>query len=220
VRIIGHLNLRSLGGSDTGLTTRIMAMSGTTASMRWEHAKRTKARDVLSMVLDADGGPECRITMGWVVEIWDRLGNPDPDVALSVHEILQPGWTVDPGARVEDFAVDTGRGSGAIALVAVVSQPHRNDMWRRYAEVTGPVERTLNEIESWTRAHARTAARIQATAEVEIPRHIAQQLDVGDSPWVLQHDGHTAAPPVRMRVLRIRYKPKRLTAILTLGADQ
>lgn len=218
VRIVGHLHSRSMGGSPTGLTTRIMAMTGTTASMRWEHAKRTKVRDILSMVLNAEGGPECRITNGWVLEIWDRLGSDRSDISLSVHEILKPGWKIDPGARIQDFAVDTGRGSGAIALVAVVSQPQVDDMWRRYAEVTGPVERDLNEIESWTRAHARVAARIQATAEVEVPWHVAKQIVCGDVLWVTQHAGHTAAPTVRMRVLRIRWNPKKLTATLTLGA--
>jgi hypothetical protein len=220
VRIVGHLNSRALGGSPTGLTTRIMAMTGTTASMRWEHAKRTRARDILSIVLDADGGPECRITMGWVLEVWDRLGSDREDIALSVHDILEPGWAQDPGARIQDFAVDTGRGSGAIALVAVFSQPEVDNMWRRYAEVTAPSERTLNEIESWGRAHARTSARIQATGEVDVPWDVARQLEVGDVQWVTQHDGSLAPPSVRMRDLRIRWKPKKRIATITIGAHE
>ena len=218
-RIMIDLHSKRLGGSPTGLTWRIMAMTGTTASMRWEHAKRAKLRDVLSMVLNAEGGPECRITPGWVLEVWDRLGT-DSGITLSVHEILKPGWQVDPGAQVQDHAVDTGRGSGGTAIVSVVSQAGVSTTWRRYAEVTGPTERTLDEIESWNRAHARTAARQQVTLEAEIPAYVAAQVNIGDTLWVIQHDGHVAMPELRMRVLRKRKKYKRLTAVVSLGADE
>lgn len=218
-RIHRDLVSRNLGGSPTGLKTTVKSLTGVETSQRWEHSRRQFVREILAVVLDADGGPECKITPGWNLEIHGAgLGSERDDIALSVHDILEPGWQVDPGARVQDFAVDTGRGSGALALIAVVSQPFEDDQWRRYAEVLGPVDRTLNEIESWTRAHARVAARIQATAEVEVPWHVAKQIVCGDVLWVSQHDGAVAAPTVRMRVLRIRWNAKRYTATLTLGA--
>ena len=34
------------------------------------------------------------------------------DIALSMHDIPQPGWAVDPGAQIDDLVVDTGRGTG------------------------------------------------------------------------------------------------------------
>jgi len=106
------------------------------------------------------------------------------------------------------------------AIVAVVEQPWVDDQWRRFAQVTGPTDRTLNEIRSWARAHARTAARIQTTTEVEVPWPVGEELDEGDTLYVLQHDGDVAAPEVRMRILRIRSNLERWTATLTLGADE
>jgi hypothetical protein len=170
------------------------------------------------MVLNAEGGPECRITPGWVLEVWDRLG-AESDITLSVHEILEPGWQDDPGAQIQDHAVDTARGSGGTAIVSVVSQTV-SSTWRRFAEVTGPTDRTLDEIESWNRAHARTAARQQVTLEAEVPANVAAQIERGDTLYVVQHVGHVAMPEIRMRVLRKRKNYKRLTATLSLGADE
>ena len=117
-RIHRDLVSRHLGGSPTGLKTTVKSLTGVETSQRWEHSRRQFVREILAVVLDADGGPECKITPGWNLEIHGAgLGSERDDIALSVHDILEPGWQVDPGARVQDFAVDTGRGSGALALI-------------------------------------------------------------------------------------------------------
>lgn len=207
----------SLGGSPTGLITSIVSLTGVETSQRWEHAQRASAREVFAAVIEAEGGPECRVTPGWTLEIHARLGADRQDIALSVHDVLDPAWRIDPGARVHDFVVDTGRGSGASWISATVSTPYRPDEWRNVAIVNGPVDRTFNEIESWARAHARAAARLQVTTEVDVPWHVAQQIDPGDQLWVMLHDGD-AGVVHWMRVLRIGWNPDRLTATVSLGA--
>ncbi len=218
VRILRDLHAADLGGSPTGLTSVIKAYTGVETSQRWSHAQQTTVRDVLSVILDRDDGPECRITPDWVLEIWDRLGSPNPHIALSVHDILRPNWAIDPGNRITDYVAGTGRGSGANWIGATVSQPVVENQWRRVRIVPGPVDRSFNEIEAWALAHARALARLQVTAEVEVPWHVGEQLKVGDTPMVTQHDGHLSPGENRMRVLRIRCKPETVTMILTLGA--
>jgi hypothetical protein len=216
-RIHRDLVARSLGGAPTGLTTRIMALTGVSASMRWSHTQRTPVRDVFSIVLDADGGPECRITPGWVLEVWDRLGADRDDIALSVHDVAAPGFQVDPGAQIDDFVVDTGRGSGAAWLSATASTPSRDDRFRTVAVVTGPTDRSLNEIESWKVAHARAAARLHVTLEVEVDRPVGEQLNRGDTLFVAVHDGDQGVHR-RMRLLRRRALPKKaMRYLLQLG---
>ena len=208
---------RRLGGWPDGLRVKVKALTGTEASMRWAHARRTTFRDVLAMVLEADGGPECRITPGWYLEVWGRLGSDREDISLSDHDIAAPSWTIDPGARIDDYIADTGRGSGVNFLAAVVSQPDQGNVWRITAQVQAPTGRSLNDCQSWAEAHARVAARLQVTATVQVPWHVADQIVCGDSLWVTMSDGDQGLNK-RMRVLRMRWMPKTLQCELTLGA--
>lgn len=217
-RIHRDLVQQSLGGSPTGMHTRVMSLTGIETSQRWSHASRTPVRDVLSAVLDADGGPECRVTPGWTLEIHGAgLGTDRTDIALTVHDMVNPAWTVNPGGQIDDYIVDTGRGDGATWVSATVSTPFRQDAWRTVAQVQGPTGRSLNEIESWARAHARAAARTQAVADPDVPWHVAAQLNVGDRLPVLLEDGDLGEAR-QMRVLRIRWNPQNLTATISLGA--
>lgn len=216
-RILRDLNSRSLGGSSTGLTTRIMALTGTEAQMVWAHNQRQSVRDVLTMILDADGGPECRITPGWVLEVWDRLGQDRTDVALTVLDVAEPTWAVDPGAQVEDFVADTGRGSGTSTITATVSQPYDPDQHRITRIVQAPVDRSFDQVESWARRHARAAARIQATATVDVVWAAGRRLAVGDVIWVTLHDGDQGLDR-QMRVINLRHKPNDGLVSVTLGA--
>lgn len=217
VRVMRDLAAQSIGGYPHGLTSRIVSRTGVLASMRWPHARRTPVSDVVGMILNAEGGPECRITPGWNLLIHARLGSDRADIALTNRVVVAPGWQVDAGAQYDDYAVDTGRGSGAVALFATVSQPAREDRFRQQAIVQGPTDRTLNELERWARAHARAAARRQATAEVEVPWHVADQIVCGDSLWVALSDGDLVLDE-RMRVLRKRWVPSSMLCVLTLGA--
>lgn len=216
-RVLRDLNSRSLGGSSTGLTTRIMALTGTEAQMVWAHNQRQAVRDVLSMVLDAEGGPECRITPGWVLEVWDRLGSDRTDVVLSVLDVAEPAWAVDPGAQVEDFAATSGRGSGTSEVVCVVSQPYDPDRHRITRIVSAPVDRSLNQVGSWTARHARVAARLQATASFDVEWTAGRRYSRGDVVWVTQHDGDQGLDE-RMRVVNLRYRPTAGLVTVTVGA--
>lgn len=205
VRVLRDLNSRALGGSPTGLASRIVSRTGVLASMRWAHASRTPVRDVLAVLLEAEGGPECRITPGWVLEIHHRLGSTRPDVTLSNHDVLAPTWTIDPGAQVDDYIVDTGRGSGVNWLAAAFSQPYRSDRWRIAATVQGPTDRALNDITRWGLAHSRAAARVQASGEFDVPWSVADEIATGDDVWAAVSDGDQSLD-ARVRILRRRYK--------------
>lgn len=205
VRVLRDLNSRSLGGHPTGLTSRIVARCGVSASMRWSHAARTPVRDVLASILEQEGGPECRITPGWVLEVHDRLGARRSDVALSDHDVVAASWTTDPGAQVDDYVVDTGRGSGVNWLAAAFTQPARGDRWRIAATVQGPADRTLNDIYRWGLAHSRAAARQQHAGEFDVPWAVADQITTGDDLWAAVSDGDQALD-ARVRVLRKRYR--------------
>lgn len=217
VRVFRDLHSITLGGSPTGLKTRILNTSGVTAGgMRWEHTQRTPFRDVLSMILDRDGGPECRVTPGWNIDITDRLGTDRNDIGLSMWNIIQAGWAVDPGGQVDDLVADTGRGSGTSWISVTKSQPFDPLRHRIVQIITAPVDRTLNELDPWTAAFARASARIQKTSSVQVQWHVAQQLEEGDTVWVNQHDGLEGIDE-RMRILSIRPMPAYMTAAVTLG---
>jgi hypothetical protein len=217
VRIHRDLVARSLGGHPTGLLTRIVSRTGVQTSQRWSHAARTPARDVLAAVLEADGGPECRITAGWNLEVHARLGRDRDDIAITDDVVVAPAWTVDPGGQVDDFIVDTGRGSGVNWLASIVSQPARTDRFRQVSFVQGPTDRSLNEIDRWARAHARAAATRPVTAEVQTTWAFADQVAVGDRIWATLTEGDLGESR-RVRVLRKRYEPDTLLCTLSLGA--
>ncbi|RTL08429.1 MAG: hypothetical protein EKK62_07675 [Acidimicrobiia bacterium] len=205
-----------LGGHPHGLVARIVSRTGVLVSKRWAHAARTPVRDVLASILDADGGPECRITPGWNLLIHDRLGSDRDDIALTNRDVVAPGWQEDPGAQIDDYLVDTGRGSGVNWLAAAYSVPERDDRFRQQAIVQGPTDRSLDEIASWARAHGRVAARRQVTCEVDVSWTLADQIVTGDSLWVALSDGDLVIDR-RMRVLRKRYAPASMLCRLSLG---
>lgn len=206
-----------LGGHPDGLRTRVQSLTGTEASLRWAHANRTPVAEVYRSVLEMEGGPECRITAGWWLDIYGRLGTTRDDVTLSMGDILNPGWTTDPGARVDRYMVDTGRGSGVSALFATIIQPSDVTRFRIDASVQGPTDRTLNQVDSWATAHARVAARQQVTCTVSVPWLVADQIVTGDVVWVAMADGDSGFER-QMRVLRRRYVVDTLTCEVTLGA--
>lgn len=218
-RIIRDLNSSAYGGSDTGIRTRIVSMTGNqpVQAMRWAHNQRSAVRDVLSMVLDADGGPECRFTAGWTMEILARLGADRTDIALSASDLLEPGWEIDPGAQVDDFVADTGRGSGTSWVSATVSQPVVSDRHRIIAVVTAPVDRSLNEVEQWAARQARVAARLHVTKEAVVSWSLGAQIAEGDVLWVIDHDGLHGLSR-QMRVVTRRFRPRSQTCLLGLGA--
>lgn len=205
------------GGHPHGLTTRIVSRTGKLVSKRWAHAARTPVRDVLASILDSDGGPECRITPGWNLLIAARLGSDRDDIALTNSVVVRPGWQEDPGAQIDDYLVDTGRGSGVNWLAATYSADARSDRFRQQAIVQGPTDRSLDEIGSWARAHGRVAARKQVTTEVDVPWHVADQIVCGDTLWCSLSDGDLVLER-RMRVLRKRWDPATMLCRLSLGA--
>lgn len=216
VRVMRDLASRTLGGHPHGLTTRIVSRTGVLASKRWSHAARTPVRDVLASILESEGGPECRITAGWVLEVHGRLGSDRTDIALTNHDVTVPGWQIDPGAQVDDYIVDTGRGAGVNWLSVTVSQDARDDRFRQVAMVQGPTDRSLDENATWARAHARVAARKQVTSEVEVSWDLADELETGDRFWTSFSDGDLVEER-RMRLLRKRYL-RTGRCVLSLGA--
>ncbi len=217
VRVFRDLHSLALGGSPTGLNPKILNESGTTADgMNWGHAQRTPFRDILTVILDRDGGPECTITPGWNLYITDKLGDDRDDISLSMHDIIRAGWADDPGAQVDDLVTDTGRGSGTSAVTVTKSQPFNPLRHRIVQIVTAPVERTLNQLDPWAQAFAEASARIQRTSTVPVAWHVAQQLNKGDTVHVTQHDG-LAGMSQRMRVLTMRYRPMDRLVDCTLG---
>lgn len=216
VRVMRDLSASAIGGHPHGLTTRIVSRTGVLASKRWSHAARTPVRDVLASILEAEGGPECRITSGWVLEVHRRLGSDRNDIALTNHDVSVPGWQTDPGAEVDDLIVDTGRGSGVNWLSVTVSTDPGPNRFRQVAMVQGLVDRSLNENEVWALAHARAAARQQVTEEVEVAWDLADELVTGDSFWTSFSDGDLVEER-RMRLLRKRYL-RTGRCVLSLGA--
>jgi hypothetical protein len=218
-RVVRDVNSVSLGGSPTGLRTRIESVTGNSPpeALRWPHNQLTPLRDVLSQILDVDGGPECRITPGWWIEIHERLGaDRSASVCLDVHTVASPGWATDPSAQIEDFIADTGIGTGTSRIYATVAQPYDPDRHRITAVVQAPVGRSLNETNLWTLRHARVAARLQASAQVRVPWAVAEQLDKGDDLWLTLHDGLSGIDRA-MRIVNIRWLPEFDAADLTLG---
>lgn len=219
VRIIRDLNARSVGGSPTGLTTRIESMTGNgpLEAMRWPHAQRAWVRDVLASVLEADGGPECTITADWVLVIRDRLGADRNDISLTNDVVLDPGFELDPGARRTDFVVDTGRGSGVSWVSATFSTPYVEDEHRAVAFVTAPAGRSLNEVTEWGRPFAAAAARRQVTLAPTVPWWLAEQINKGDTLWCSLSDGVQGVDE-RMRVVSMTWLPEQGACRLAMGA--
>lgn len=216
-RVMRDLHDPDLGGSPTGLSYRWLANCGTTATgERWAHNQRTSVRDVLTMILDRDGGPECRITTGWNLEVGPKFGTVRDDIAITSNDILAPGWSTDPGAQIEDFVVDTGRGSGTSWVSATFPQPTDTTRRRVVAIVQAPVGRTLNQVTEWGRGQADAAARQQRTVTIQVPWHLAVQLVLGDTIWTEQHDGLTFMA-AWMRLLRMRWMPSAQVCELTMG---
>jgi hypothetical protein len=216
-RVFRDLHATGVGGSPTGLSTRLVNECGTEAvGMRWAHNQRTPFRDVLTMLLDRDGGPECRITTGWNFEITDRLGTDRDDIALSMWDITEAGWAVDPGAFVDDLVVDTGRGTGTSWISVTKSTAFDPLRQRIVSVITAPVDRTLNELDPWAQAFFDASARIQRTASVPVAWHVAEQITEGDTVWVTQHDGLEGMSQ-RMRVLTKRHRPMAMLVDCTLA---
>lgn len=216
-RVLRDLNSASLGGSPTGLTSRIESLTGTTAQMTWAHNTQPAASEVLRMVLEAEGGPECRITPGWVLVTAARLGSVRNDVALTMHNVPDPSWSVDAGAQVDDYIADTGRGTGTSLLAVTVSQPYDPDRHRVAAMAPAPVDMPLNAVSRWAQRHARPAARIQRTAEVDVDWETGMKFVTGDEPWASLHAGDQGLDQ-RVRVINRRFRPSVRKITLTLGA--
>jgi hypothetical protein len=216
-RVWRDLNARSLGGSPTGLSVRATDCGTTATGKRWAHNQRTKVGDVLAMILERDGAPEARITPGWWIEVGPRLGADRTDLAITTHDLVDPGWQVDPGAQVDDYVVDTGIGSGTSWVSVTVSQPEVSDRHRIIALVTAPPDRTLNELQKWADAHARAAARIHITKTAVVPWELGMAIDAGDTIPVVDHDGHLGLDRT-MRVVARRPLPTKMLVELGLGA--
>lgn len=215
-RVFRDLNSESLGGSDTGLRVRATDCGTTAEGLRWEHSQRTKVADVISMIVDRDGGPEAKVTPGWWIDVVPRLGSDRTDVAITASDLVDSGWTVDPGAQVEDFVVDTGRGSGTSWVSVSVAQPVVANRHRAIALVTGPPDRSLNELEAWAAANARAAARLHVTKSAAVSWELGMNLQVGDTVRVTDHDGLLGLDR-RMRVVSKRMRPGPLLVELGLG---
>lgn len=212
-----HTTSPEVGGSPTGLATRILNPCGTEAEgMRWAHNQRTPFRDVLTSILDRDGGPECRITPGWHFEITDRLGSDRNDIALGVHNVATATWATDPQAQIEDLIVDTGKGSGTSWLSVTKSQPENLLRHRVVAIITAPVDRTLNQLDPWAQAYADAAALVQRTSTVAVAWDVAAQITTGDTLWVTFHDGLQGMSQ-RMRVVTRRFRPSAMLVDCTLA---
>lgn len=221
VRVFRDLHSRSLGGSPTGLVLRDRTEVGSwpTQARRWAHSRRLPVREILTELLDAEGGPECRVTAGWFLDIHDRLGQVRDDIQLSNLDILGPGWAVDPGAQVDVYAGDTGRGSGTNTIAAVVEQPYASSdtRWRVFAAAQAPADLSIDACEAWTRRQAAVAARRQVTAEVAVRWELGRRIATGDTLRVFQSDGLHGDSRMH-RVVARRFDPRRLVVVLTLGA--
>lgn len=220
-RVFRDLHSRELGGSPTGLSTRIMALTGSepVQARRWAHSRRMPVREILAEILDAEGGPECRVTAGWWLEVWDRLGADRTDVALSNLDILDPGWAEDPGAQVDVLVADTGRGTATSAIASTVEQPYSDTdtAWRIVATVQAPADWSLNAIDAWTARQAEVAARRQITATVAVRWELGRQIDTGDTLRAFQSDG-LQGDSRRHRVIARRFRRRERVVLLTLGA--
>lgn len=216
-RLLRTLNRTGSGGSPSGITSSIRSLTGTKASMTWSHNQHPVASEAFRAVLEAEGGPECRITPSWVLEVWGRLGKSRSDLSITTHDVLSVTWSVDPGAQVEDFVGDTGIGSGTSLVTASVSQPYRQDQHRVTKVARVPVGLTLNAAEAWVRAHARVAARVQTVVTVEVAWAFGWTIGTGDDLWVSVQDGGLGVDE-RMRVVSREFRPGAGTIRLMLGA--
>ena len=208
------------GGVPLGITSRIEEDTTAGVQLTWAHNGHPRAVDCLAMVdTNVDGGAAHKISPAWVQRIRPRFGQDRRDeILLGPDEILDMRWAPDPGAQIEDFIGDTGRGSGTTAVMSVVSQPQVPNRHRISLLERTPAG-TLNATDAYTRRHAAVAAREHVTAEVDVRWRLGRQIATGDTVSALLIDGgQMYAGP--MKVLRRRMRPKLWLVTMSLGVDE
>jgi len=205
------------GGAPWGMTSRIESHATGSIEMSWGHTAHHTGSEAMAMVTDVDGGAAWTVNPAWVARIMAERGQRRTDVLLGPDQVLECRWAQDPGAEVDDYIADTGRGSGSTLVTSTWSAPFEADRHRITSIVRPPVDRSLNAIDAWTRRHGPVAHRRQVTCELDVRWRYGRGIACGDTVPVALVDGLLGHWITPMRVVKRRMRPREGIVTLTMG---
>lgn len=203
------------GGSQWGITSRIESHATGSAAMSWGHTAHHTGAEAMAMVTDVAGGAEWCVNPAWVARIMGVRGGERTDVLLGPDQVVEARFAVDPGAEVDDYVADTGRGSGAYLVASTWSAPVVAGR-HRVTRIVRPPDGDFNAVDRWTAHHGPIANRRQRTAEVDVRWDYGRGIACGDVVPVALVDGKLGWWG-RARIVKRRMRPREGLVTFTIG---
>ncbi len=216
---LGDVQNEAMGGASWGMARVIDEDTVATAQIQVSHNENNRFEDVMALVTDVEGGCSVHVDPTFTARIRRRRGQVRTDVAFTPDTVLACRWAQDPGAEIDDFIVDTGRGTATSLVTSAVSTPRVDGRHRVTKIVRVPSNWSLNRIDAYAARQAAPAALPNRTCELDVPWAYGRRVACGDSLPVMLVDGRLAMAEASMRVMNKRYKPAEGIITFTMGAS-
>lgn len=219
-RFLGDVQNEALGGAPWGMARRVVSESTATAQIQVSHNQNPRFDDVMAQITSVEGGCAVWVDASFTANIAARRGQPRTDVAFTAGlNVVACRWAQDPGSEIDDFVVDTGRGSATSLVTSTVAAPRVAGRHRITRIVRAPSTWTLNRTDAYAARQAAPAAMRNVTCELDIPWAYGRRVACGDSLPVALVDGNLGMWSVPLRVLNKRYRPLEGLITFTMGGS-
>lgn len=215
--IMGDAQNTGIGGHPYGISVAVDSPVTARIKRAWAHHDNHPVGELMRELADMYGGPDIWVDNRFTLRVAARRGSIRGDVLLDEHTILDPSWTHDPGARVNELIGLTEFGSGATR--AARGTAYGTNGYNHREITQAPAGMSYDTAGEWVTGLAGPKAAPQRTATWTVPWWVGATLNVGDSVQVAAAQGRLGWSGW-VRVTAVTMLPETCTASLEVGLDQ